>query len=363
MGHRACILIENGRFKIVSISNSDFSRNIGSLYGFDAVGALSVFTFYLELYNTTFVNNTGSNGGALAVHNIHSIVNISRCNFIDNRAAYRGGAVYIQQSTFSSNEAGSGGGGAIYVNGNNNHILIEQSSLNNNKALAGSGGAVHTNGQNTSILISESTISKNSAASCGALAINDFQHYNIKFENSMFVNNLATTNSGGVLCIRNGSISVDNCTFSHNRAAGNAGVFAVDDSTVTIHSSTFDNNTAGANGGVVAIEYFRTALFISHTSFTNNQGAKQGGVMYVGRKGSQVKISRSTIDFNNASRGGFATILGSSLEITTTNIFNNTAESGKVISACTSDITVSDQLLTSTDPTYSVCTLFNGDIN
>ena len=85
--------------------------------------------------------------------------------------------------------------------------------------------------------------------------------------------------------------------------------------------------------------------------------------MYVGRKGSQVEISRSTIDFNNASRGGFATILGSSLEITKTNIVNNTAESGEVISACNSDITVSDKLLTFTDPTYSVCTLFNGDIN
>ena len=193
----------------------------------------------------------------------------------------------------------------MFVTGNNNHILIEQSSLSNNilnKAFAGSGGTVHTNGLNTSILISEGTISNNSAASCGALAINDFQHYNITFENSMFINNLATTYSGGVLCIRNASISVDNCTFSHNRAAGNAGVLAVDDSTVTIHDSTFDNNTTGANGEVVAIEYFRTSLSISHTSFTNNQGAKQGGVMYVGRKGSQVKISRSTVNFNNASR-------------------------------------------------------------
>ena len=438
-GRRAGILIENGHYKKVVVSNSDFSQNTGSTsthYGNEA-GALSVFADFLELYNTTFVSNTGSVGGALAVYSTQSTVKISQCNFVNNEATVRGGAVFtsssitVQQSTFSSNEIrygyssaslpgggaiyatgssisisiqlsrflsneatiGVGGaiyvigsnnslsinqnefknnrvtrnqreskGGAMFVTGNNNHILIEQSSLSNNKA-AGSGGAVHTNGQNTSILISESTISKNSAASCGALAINDFQQYDVKFENSMFINNLATTYSGGVLCIRNASISVDNCTFSHNRAAGNAGVFAVDDSTVTIHSSTFDNNTAGANGGVVAMEYFRTALFISHTFFTNNQGAKQGGVMYVGRKGSQVKISRSTIGFNNASRGEFATILGSSLEITTTSIFNNTAELGEVISACHSDITVSEQLLTSTDPTYSVCTLFNGDIN
>ena len=69
------------------------------------------------------------------------------------------------------------------------------------------------------------------------------------------------------------------------------------------------------------------------------------------------------IGFNNATRGGFATVHGSSLEITTSNIFNNTAETGEVISACNSDISVSDQLITATDPVYSVCTLFSGNIN
>ena len=85
--------------------------------------------------------------------------------------------------------------------------------------------------------------------------------------------------------------------------------------------------------------------------------------MYLGRKGSLVKIMKSIIDFNDASRGGFATILGSSLEITTSNILNNTAEIGEIISACNSDISVSDQLNTTTDPVYSVCTHYGGDIN
>ena len=91
--------------------------------------------------------------------------------------------------------------------------------------------------------------------------------------------------------------------------------------------------------------------------------SKQGGVMYLRRKGSKVKISRSTIGFNNASRGGFATVHGSSLEITTSNIFNNTAETGEVISTCSSDISVSDQFTIATDPVYSVCTLFSGNID
>ena len=169
--------------------------------------------------------------------------------------------------------------------------------------------------------------------------------------------------SGGVACIKSAIVSILNSTFSQNRAAENGGVFAVEGSKMTIYGSVFDNNTAEANGGVIGIKYLRSALFISHSSFTNNKGAKQGGVMYLGRKGSQVNISRSMIGFNNATRGGFATVHGSSLEITAINIFNNTAETGEVISACSSDISVSDQLITATDPIHSVCTFYSGNIN
>ena len=85
--------------------------------------------------------------------------------------------------------------------------------------------------------------------------------------------------------------------------------------------------------------------------------------MYLRRKGTKAKISRSTIGFNNATRGGFATVHGSLLEITTSNIFNNTAETGEVISACSSDISVSDQFNIAKDPVYSVCTLISGNID
>jgi hypothetical protein len=171
------------------------------------------------------------------------------------------------------------------------------------------------------------------------------------------------SNDGGVGSIVNATVSIRNSNFSNNRAEGNGGVFAVDNSEITIYGSTFKNNTAETNGGVIGIKYLRSALFISHTSFTNNKGSNQGGVMYLRRKGSRVKISRSTIGSNNATRGGFATVHGSSLEITTSNIFNNTAETGKVISACSSDIAVSDQFTIGTDPVHSVCTLFSGNVN
>ena len=132
---------------------------------------------------------------------------------------------------------------------------------------------------------------------------------------------------------------------------------------MTILGSIFDNNTAEGNGGVLSLNYLHSTLFISHTSFTNNQVAKQGGVLYLRRKGSKARINKSYISSNNATRGGFATVHGSSLEITASNIFNNTAETGEVISACNSNLSVSDQLFSSIDPVYSVCTLISGNVN
>ena len=44
-------------------------------------------------------------------------------------------------------------------------------------------------------------------------------------------------------------------------------------------------------------------------------------------------------------------------------IVNNTAETGDIISAGSSDISVSDQLDTTTDPDNPMCTLYRGNIN
>ena len=270
----------------------------------------------IELYHTTFANNKGSrSGGALFAQNVQSTITISHCSFIDNSAYYNGGAIYTSSSLF-----------------------INQSRfISNQVKIYGNGGAIYVNCDSSNCLVS--------------------------IYQSMMKESSVRRGSGGAARIRGATISILNGTFSHNRAAENGGAFAIDDSEITIYRSTFDNNTAGANGGVIATEYIRSSLFISHTSFTNNQATNQGGVIYLRRKGSQVKISMSDISSNNAIRGGFATVLGSSLEIATTNTFNNTAEKGEIISACNSDILVSDQLFMATDPVYSVCTLFNGSIN
>ena len=170
----------------------------------------------------------------------------------------------------------------MFISGDNSYIMIEQNSLTNNEASNGRGGAVYSNGRNTNVSITETTFSYNTALHCGALAVDNFQHYSMRFNKTTFTYNAATSTRGGVMCIRNASISVQDSTFSHNTAAGNAGVFEVDDSHFNIKRASFDNNTAQANGGVIATEFVCTILSICQTSFTNNQASKEskdGGVI------------------------------------------------------------------------------------
>ncbi len=86
--------------------------------------------------------------------------------------------------------------------------------------------------------------------------------------------------------------------------------------------------------------------------------------MFIGRVNSRVNISECVFSFNDASgRGGVAALIGSSLFLIKTNIFNNTAEYGDTISACNSVVMVmEDALFTSPDPVYSFCTLYDGHI-
>ena len=83
--------------------------------------------------------------------------------------------------------------------------------------------------------------------------------------------------------------------------------------------------------------------------------------MYVGRAGSQVRISRTTFGVNCATgRGGAIAIAGSTLYINTASIYENTAKLGGVVSACKSNVKISNpKIRAKPDPVYPYCTLYD----
>ena len=93
---------------------------------------------------------------------------------------------------------------------------------------------------------------------------------------------------------------------------------------------------------------------IRRSRFSENMAGDDGGVMLIGRLNCDVSIDETIFDFNSAGdRGGVVAIIASSMfmEINRTNIFNNTAQFGGVISACNSQVTLLDDgLFVTVDP-------------
>ena len=325
--------------RMCTISNNRIHR--GAVYGYRS-------TFAIE--HTTFGINypcgcSNARGGAICLY---------------------GGSVDILNSNFGSNSinGGDGGqGGAVYFDGGN--ITVTNSTFVNNTA-GGGGGAIHSARRYTNISLVNNIFSHNTAAYCGVMEVAEFYHYLVNITGNTFIYNRAVqqisgNNGGGVICIRNASILVLDNNFSHNSAAGDAGVIQVDESDITIQRSIFSNNTAGGNGGVLHTYFYPTRYTILDSSFINNQAGGDGGVMYVGRAGSYVTVSQSTFGFNNATnRGGVIAIVGSTLEVNGASIFENTAELGEVVSACNSNVTITNpELLASQDPIYTFCSLYD----
>ena len=333
----------------IIIINSSFSNN--TVLSSSSLGG-AIYAMNVSITNSTFSDNgagsTTSHGGAVYLNG--GTANVTNSYFINNTAGGRGGAIavdltkniFVRNTTFTKNTAGVGGGGAIYAGGRN------------------------SNSYNANISLLNSTFTNNTAAYCGVMDIDKLYRSNAKVVGNTFTYNRATgqdaeNNGGGVLCVRNASVTVLASSFSHNLATGYAGVLQVDESDITIEKCTFKNNTAGSNGGVLYSYFYPANYIIIDSLFTNNQAGGDGGVMFVGRAGSQVKVAGvSTFSYNSAKgRGGAIAIAGSTLYINGASLCKkNSAKLGRVISACKSKVVVSPKLPSTTDPDYSFCTLY-----
>ena len=163
--------IKNGADGKLTIADSTFSENtagssggaIDSFYGFVAA------TGWLDITNTTFDSNSGSNGGA--IYNWLP-AQISESTFVGNSARSTGGAfanrfanssylTTIVNSSFTNNDAGLYGGA---IDNTGATMEIENSTLNDNFA-GREGGAIENYFGN--LTVTNSTISGNSTDRTG----------------------------------------------------------------------------------------------------------------------------------------------------------------------------------------------------
>ena len=346
----------------VTIESSKFDRNIGQGRS-GGVHVINRNGAPVTLTNCTFVHNTVDdflrvrNGGA--VHLEGGSLVVSSCTFTGNRAS-NGGAIFVRNSTSV----------AIHHSNFIGNFARDGRARSQGTDPVGRGGVLHLrrHKDGTNISIFNTTFSDNFALHCGVL---DLDNVEVKLDTSTFTRNvayfkIASDNEGGVACINHTNLSVLKSTFSHNLAmgAGDGGVMHVMRmSTITVNESKFENNTAGRHGGVISADVDRVTLSFGQSLFHNNTATVDGGVAHVGGAGSQVATDLCTFDHNKAfNRGGVLDVRESLVNIVETSFFNNTANLGGVISACDSEVTLSNELFVTADPTEPMCTLYDDSI-
>lgn len=205
----------------ISITNCSFHENEATSPSGGFGGAIYISLGRADLITSTFTNNKGTGGGALALGTESSTV--------------------VSYSTFDQNTALSSGGGIH----NRNSLVVRNSTFKQNHANQESGGAILNFSADSGVgqafsLISNSTLSGNTATLFGGAISNYNSH--LQISSSTLVGNSAQFGSGishhSIFTAR--QVDLANSVFANDGVADNCYVIA---SQTNIVSSGFDYST------------------------------------------------------------------------------------------------------------------------
>jgi predicted outer membrane repeat protein len=220
-----------------------------------------------DIFNSNNTTGKGTNGGA--IENDGSTV-VNGCAFSGNNSVNNGGA--IENTNYLS----------IYYMGST------VSSFNTNTAANGNGGAIDSsgNGSGTLNVGGGTTFDKNSAQYGGAINTNDsFSITDDRFGTSAA--NVATA-AGGAICAQGPEANNDvtSCTFANNQASLGGAIFTT--TTLDVERSTFSLNTASTNGGALDVGYQdkqnnpnSQTLTLNLDTFDQNSAQLDGGGAFI----------------------------------------------------------------------------------
>ena len=227
-------------------------------------------------YGTSIMTETIFNGNhagyAGAIANDEGIMNLNKCSFTNNYAdqsmgvagaIWNGnfneniGTLTVTDSTFTSNSAGQGYGGAIE---NDDTLRISGCTFINNTA--GDGGAIYNYGGTVNVANSHFADNIADASARGANSVGG----------ALYSGNSYDIDTGAL--ISEGTATVTNCTFTRNHAYGGGAIVNLG-TLMMVSDSNFTNDTAIGSGGAIASG---TDLIINNSDFTGNTATFGGAV-------------------------------------------------------------------------------------
>ncbi|MBR4751151.1 MAG: fibronectin type III domain-containing protein [Thermoguttaceae bacterium] len=222
---------------------------------------------HLSLKGVKIINGKGVNGGGVSVSgNAVGSATISNCVISENTSScgggiYAEGNVSITDCDISCNSAINGGG--VYIGG---VVTITNSTISGNTAVQSYGDNGHYcgNGEGggcfvTSIgtlTIDNCLITNNKADTGGGV----FGRYVVNIKNCNISGNTASYGGGvyGIGDIHGGKraeITITNCSISDNTANNGGGIYGFNFKKLTITNSVISDNTASSYGGICVDSY------------------------------------------------------------------------------------------------------------
>ena len=224
------------------------------------------------------------------------------------------GTLTVTDSTFTSNSAGQGYGGAIE---NDDTLMVSGSTFRNNTA--GDGGAIYNYGGTVNVANSLFADNIADASGRGANSVGG----------AVYSGNSYDIDTGAL--ISEGTATVTNSTFTSNHAYGGGAIVNLG-TLMMVSDSNFTNNTAIGSGGAIASG---TDLIINNSNFTGNMATFGGAVDNSGNltvNNSNFTENMATSDAGAISSWSWVDVFPiSTLTVNNCNFIRNTAMFGGAI--------------------------------
>lgn len=224
----------------------------------------------------TFSSNTAGTAGGGGIYNSTGSPTLIGCTFSGNTTGGDGGGVYnvgvgsnstVIDCTFVGNTAGSEGGG-LY-NWSSNPTIAGCTFTGNSAAY---GGGIRNHG--SSPMIAECTFTENTASARGG-GLNGLKD-SVVIDCS-FIGNTTVGPGGGIDNEVGGHPMLVNCEFRDNSASSGGGMSS-NDGNATLINCTFSANVAGIwGGGLMAAE---TSYTVTNCTFSDNSAGTAGGGVF-----------------------------------------------------------------------------------
>ncbi|MEM1423881.1 MAG: right-handed parallel beta-helix repeat-containing protein, partial [Planctomycetota bacterium] len=211
----------------------------------------------------TFRNNSGAQGGALAMGNCHRI-DVIDCVFEDNDALFDGGGLRVESSqnvtvvgsTFTGNTGAAFGGGVYFENSTN--VRFVGNDVVRNATRDGGG----LDALDSDVFIDRSRFFGNTATSRGGGL--RFNRSDATITNSVVVGNFTGDDGGGVTVFGESTAFLENCTVTANQAGDQiGGVFPDSMSRTTLLNTIVTGNTASVG---TVIDWGGTGTVAAYTA-------------------------------------------------------------------------------------------------